>query len=111
GLERPAASAISPYVDTRPAGIDETSARTVSTWSSVTAGISATLQLLADHRRGVGRSRLGNHVVAVELQPCEVRPLIQPNDQFIGDVRWVRLRGAHQGDGYPVSRQLNWPRE
>jgi hypothetical protein len=37
GLESPAASAMSPYVDTRPAGIEATSERTVSTCSSVTA--------------------------------------------------------------------------
>ena len=41
GLESPAASAMSPYVDTRPAGIDATSARTVSTCSSVIAAMAS----------------------------------------------------------------------
>src|SRR5258707_12455788 len=89
----------------------ETSARTASTCSSVTAAISASLQPLADHRRGVGRSRLGNHVVAVEVQQCEVAAFAQPCEQFVGDVRRFRFLGAPPPDRYLIPPPSTWARQ
>ena len=93
GLESPAAAAMSPYVTTLPGGIEQTSDRTCSTSSSVIAVIAARAPRRR-FRRGAPTAPCGRS----RGRPSEVgaEAVAKCNDERVGDVRRIGLRGPQQ---------------